>query len=131
MGFFIPGVFVSSDDMRKVQDQQAVIIGLLNQLVKGSVTTMATIKDIQANIAGLQADVTAEKNAEDAIVLLLNKLNANDAALQAQLAAAIAASDPVAIQAAMDALTANRAAVQANTAALAAAVLANTPAATP
>ena len=70
-------------------------------------------KRIMASLADIQADVTAEKTVVDSAVALL-------AGLSQQLKDALAANDPKAIQAIIDGIDANKAA-------LAAAVTANTP----
>lgn len=75
------------------------------------------LKKIMATLADLKAKVEAEKAVEDSAVTLLVGLNQ-------QLKDALASSDPAAIQALSDEL-------DANTAALAAAVTANTPGQTP
>jgi hypothetical protein len=80
----------------------------LNLLLTKENKLMATVADIQAAVA-------AEKTVEDSAVTLLQQLTT-------LLKDAVAANDPVALQAVVDSLTAN-------SAALASAVTANTPAA--
>ena len=70
-------------------------------------------KRIMASLADIQADVTAEKTVVDSAVALL-------AGLSQQLKDALAANDPKTIQAIIDGIDANKAA-------LAVAVTANTP----
>lgn len=74
-------------------------------------------ESVMANLADLAAEVAAEKTVDDSVVALLNGLTAN-------LAAAVAANDPAAVQAVLDSM-------KVNSAELAAAVAANTPAAPP
>lgn len=84
------------------------IIGLLQQILVKEREIMASIQDV--------ADaVSAESTVVDSVVTLLDQLSA-------QLAAAIAANDPAAIQAVLDQVNAEKQT-------LADAVVANTPAA--
>lgn len=66
-----------------------------------------------ATLADIQAALSAEKTEEDKIVGLLQQVRADNAALAADLAAAIAANDPAALQAVADQMNANTAAMQA------------------
>lgn len=66
-----------------------------------------------ANQADLMAALAAEKSEEDKIVGLLQAVRADNVSLAAQLAAAIAANDPAALQAILDQMNANTAAMQA------------------
>ena len=84
------------------------IIGLLTHLTQGQVKIMATLADVQAAVA-------AETTVEAGVITLLQTLSTD-------LTAAIAANDPVAIQAVVDS-------INANSTSLSAAVAANTPAA--
>ena len=77
----------------------------------------------------LATKVTAEETVIDSVVTLLNGLAAMIADLKAQLAAAIAANDPAAIQAVADSLAALGTKVDADKQKLADAATANTPAA--
>ena len=92
---------------------------------------MAEIDDLKANVANLIAGVEAEDNVIDSAVKAFQGTTAAIAELQAKLDAAIANGDPVAIQAASDAIKAQNQLVMDNTAKLAAAIPANTPAAPP
>lgn len=97
-------------------------------LIKTNQTsTMATLADIQAQNTALIAAVAAEDTAIDSAVVLINGFATTLSDIQAQLAAAIAANDPAALQAVADSLGATAADVTAKTAALSAAVVANTP----
>ncbi len=89
---------------------------------------MAGLKDVQDKIVALAAAVAANTQVDTSIVTLLQGLTAMIAALRQQLADAIAANDPVAIQAALDALAAVEAEITANTQKLADAAVQNTPA---
>lgn len=89
---------------------------------------MATLADIQASNTALIAAVKDEDTVIDSAVVLITGFAKQLTDLQAQLAAAIASNDPVAIQAVSDSLTATAADVTAKKTALAAAVAANTPA---
>lgn len=95
--------------VQQVLENQAIINSKLDALLKGEQTMAATFADIQAA-------VTANTSAEASVVVVLNNISA-------QLVAALAAGGtPAQIQAVIDQ-------VNANTAAAAAAVVANTPAA--
>jgi biotin carboxylase len=85
------------------------------------------VKDIQASIDTLGQKVTALETVEASTVTLLNGLSATIAQLKEQLAAAVAANDPVAVQAAIDALGALGQKVDTDSQTLADAVTANTP----
>lgn len=90
---------------------------------------MADLKTIQDQNTALIAAVTAEDTQIDSTIVLIKGLNQSLADLQAQLAKAIAANDPAAIQAVSDSMAATVADVTAKTKALADASVANTPAA--
>jgi len=90
---------------------------------------MADLTTIQAQNDALIANVSALDTVEASAVELLTKLNEGNAALQKELADAIAANDPAAIQAVSDSMAASNADIAAKTQALADAVKANTPAA--
>lgn len=83
----------------------------------------------QADLDALTVQAKATTDAEDAAVALLTGIAAAQAALQAKLDAAIAASDPAAIAAAQKQIQDANALLAARTAALGAAIVANTPAA--
>lgn len=85
------------------------------------------VKDIQASIDALTQKVTNLETVEQSAVTLLTGLSTTIAQLKEQLAAAVAANDPVAVQAAIDALGALGVKVDADKQTLADAVTANTP----
>lgn len=88
-----------------------------------------TLKDIQdQNVALIQA-VADEDTVIDSAVVLIEGFGSTLADIKAQLAAAIAANDPAAIQAVADSLTNTIADVTAKKQQLADAITANTPAA--
>ena len=87
---------------------------------------MAAIDELRANVDGLIADVTAQKTVIDSAVAAISGLTGAIAVLQQQLADAIASGDPVAIKAASDAIAAQNQLIIEQTAALAAAIPANT-----
>jgi hypothetical protein len=90
----------------------------------------AQLDALNANVAKLQADVTAMTSVDQSILALITGLNTQVAELTKQLQDAITAGDPTAIQAAADALAAQNTIIEQQTAALAAAVpAATTPAA--
>ncbi len=90
---------------------------------------MAGVADIKTSVDALSVKVTAEESVIDSVVTLLNGLSAMIADLKSQLAAAIAANDPAAIQAVADSLSALSTKVDADKQKLADAATANTPAA--
>ena len=95
---------------------------LMILLLKGERLIMASLDELKANVATLIADVTAEGNIVAAAVIAINGLTAQQAVLSQQLADAIAAGDPVAIQEAADAIKAQNDLIVSQTAALAAAI---------
>ena len=105
---------------------------ILDQLVRleaQGVLLMPVLADIQAKIATLTAAVAANTQVDGSIVTLLQGLTAMIASLKEQLAAAIATgSDPAALQAVLDGLSAAETSIAANTQKLADAAVANTPA---
>ncbi len=88
---------------------------------------MAKIADVKAKLVSLKADVESETTVVEAVKRLLEGQAAQLADLRQQLADAIAANDPAAIQAVLDQIDAVTATNKANADALAAAVVANTP----
>ncbi len=88
---------------------------------------MAVVKSIQDKLDSLAAAVAANTTVGTSIITLLQGLTAMIAALRQQLADAIAANDPAAVQAVLDALTGLEASVAADTQALADAAVQNTP----
>lgn len=87
---------------------------------------MATLKDIQDRVAKLTADVAAETALDQSIITLIQGDAAIIADLRSQLAAAIAANDPAALQAVVDSMDSAHATMTANATAAAAAVVAGT-----
>jgi hypothetical protein len=106
----------------------SAITKLLNQVLKGQAAMAASLANITAEIQTLTASVASNNSVQGSAVTLLQGLSAQITAISQQLAAAIANEDETAIQAASDALTAQEQALDSNTAQLAAAVAANTPA---
>ena len=80
------------------------------------------IDDLKAKVTSLVAAVSAEGDAVTAATLAIKGLTDQQAVLTQELQDAIAANDPVAIQAAADAIGAQNDAIVAQTAALAAAI---------
>lgn len=101
---------------------------LLGTIQRKEDIIMAQIDDLKANVEALIADVAAQGTVIGSAVAALNGLTAQQAVLSQQLADAIAAGDPAAIQAAADAIAAQNQLVVDQTAALAAAIPAGTPA---
>ena len=89
----------------------------------------ADLTTIQAQNDALIANVSALDTVEASAVKLLTDLNAGNVALQKELADAIAANDPAAIQAVSDSMAASNSDIAAKTTDLANAITVNTPAA--
>ena len=85
------------------------------------------IVKLQAIVEKLTADVAAETTVDNSILALVTGFVAQVKDLQEQLAAAIAANDPSAIDAAAEALGALSVTMETNAANIQAAVTANTP----
>lgn len=113
--------------LRKLEVQERY----LRWIARKEMLTMAEIDDLKANIATLISNVAAEDDVIDSAVKAFQGTTAAIADLQKKLDAAIAANDPVAIQAASDAIKAQNQLVIDNTTKLAGAIPANTAAAVP
>ena len=90
---------------------------------------MATIAELQAKADALIAKVQAETSIENSLITLLAEMVANNRKLAEDLSAAIAASDPVAMQAVADQLDQDAGLLDVNINTLTEALKANTPAA--
>ena len=90
---------------------------------------MPTLKDLQDKVAALIASVNAETDLDNSIISLLTGLNSMVASLKQQLADAIAANDPAALQAVLDGLNTLESTVDTNKQKIADAITANTPSA--
>lgn len=117
LGRKLDQILVKIDDLR-----QTANFALAKELL------MANVLDpIPAAIASLQAQVESEVTVEQSAITLLNGLSAQVASIAAQLATAIAnAADPAQVAALAGQLTSLASTVQTSSAALAAAVTANT-----
>jgi len=90
---------------------------------------MSTLTDVQAKADAALAQITAERDLDNAVAAVVNKQVADITDLKAQLAAAIAAgNDPVALQKLSDTIDALLAADTANAKIVTDAVTAGTPA---
>jgi hypothetical protein len=105
-----------------------LILKILGRIYKEEVIEMAELDDLKANVASLIADVGAEKTVIDSAIAAIKGLTDQIGVLSQQLQDAITAGDPVAIKAASDAIAAQNQAIIDQTAALAAAIPAGTPA---
>jgi hypothetical protein len=92
-------------------------------------TLLAQETKMALNIAALQAAVAQQTTVEQSVITLIQQMGAEIASLNQRLSAALAANDPVAAAAAQAALDQAVTTLNANSALLAAAVTANTPAA--
>ena len=90
---------------------------------------MASVQEIQAKLQQVQDDVTAQTTVTQSVSTAISGLQTIIADLRAQLAQAIQANDPVAMQAVLDGMSTVETQLQANNAALSAAASVNTPAA--
>lgn len=113
----------------KIVDELKLISDTLFLIIKNQSKIMADLKTIQDANTELIADVAAEDTVIASAVTLIEGFGKQLSDLQAELAAAIAANDPTAIQAVADSMTATSNDIKAQSAALGAAVTANTPAA--
>lgn len=79
-------------------------ITMLNRIARKEATMAKTIKEVDAQVDALIEKVTANTQLDTAIADYVNGLKAANTQLQEELAAAIAANDPEAIQAVSDKL---------------------------
>ena len=98
------------------------LLGAFHLLLEGERIIMAALEELKANMESLIASVTAEGDVVAAAVIAIKGLTDQQALLSQQLADAIAAGDPVAIQAAADAIKVQNDLIVGQTAALAAAI---------
>jgi len=99
----------------------------LAQLTSQEVLNMATVQQVQQQVTDLQDSVAKETTVTQSVLTLIQGLGGTIGSLQTQLADAIKANDPAAIQAVSDALMAVKSTLDQNTQTLADAVTANTP----
>ena len=111
------------DQIHELEEQNHFIIQKLENMA-------LTLADVQAKTASLIDTVAAEDTVIDSAMVLIQGNVTTLADIKAQLAAAIAANDPTALQAVADGIDHTIADVTAKKDALAAAVVAGTPAAT-
>jgi len=97
--FYFPGTYTIHLESLHVNQK-------LDQLVLQGVSLMASVADIKAQADKALAAIAAESDKDDAIIALVTAETAMITALKQQLADAIAANDPAALQAVLDALTA-------------------------
>jgi hypothetical protein len=108
---------------QKTIDEKLDILLELSKIILGGITKMSTqLDDLKATVSALIADVAAEGNTVQAAVIAIQGLTGQITILQQELADAIAAGDPAAIQAAADAIKAQNDLIVSQTAALAAAI---------
>jgi len=111
---------------REIIEKLDEILHKLKDIQRKEVKTMKQIDDLKANVAALIADVAAEGTVVASAVAAINGLTGQMSILSQQLADAIAANDPVAIQEAADAIAVQNQLVIDQTAQLAAAIPTNT-----
>lgn len=104
-----------SSQLKKILERLEIVQGKEDEI-------MASIDDLKANVATLISDVAAEGTVIASAVAAIKGLTDQMAVLSQELADAIAANDPVAIQAAADAIAGQNQAIIDQTAALAAAI---------
>jgi hypothetical protein len=109
--------------------QVAQLQTTMNAVLAALQTLIAQGKTEMLNTTALTAQVAANTTVEGSALTLIQGFAASQAALSAQLAAAIANNDPVALAAAQKAIDDSVAALGTSDSALAAAIAANTPAA--
>jgi len=122
MGIFSHNCGWCSADIAEIKQALGQLQSMLLVLMKGN-DTMAL------DLTKLTATVAKQTTVEQSALTLITGLSANLAAIAKQLAAAIAANDPVAQAAAQAQLDALQATLDNNDEELAAAIAANTPAA--
>jgi len=114
----------------EVRGVLTAILQRLGVLEAQGAQIMATVQEVKAAADALVTNIADESTVDDSIIALLEGISAQNASLAQQLADAIAANDPAALQVVLDNMTAANAAVDANKAKIVAAVTAGTPAAT-
>lgn len=112
-----------------IKTESECLTDLLKQILANQKTIMGTLADIQKQNTALIAAVKDEDTVIDSAVVLITGFATTLKGIQDQLAAAIAANDPVATQAVADSLGATVDDINAKKTALAGAVAAGTPAA--
>lgn len=114
---------------QRVEDLITQAVTLSTTLAQRMDQAMASIADLQSKADTLRTSVESETSVTQSVVALLQGTNQTIADLRTQLADAIAANDPAALQAVVDTIDAITATNEQNAQALAAAAAANTPAA--
>jgi hypothetical protein len=115
---------------KRVHEIHLIVAHLARTDRAQGVTDMAVMKDVQDRLATLQSSVEGETDLVQAVKTLQDGQTALLIDLRAQLAAAIAGNDPVALQAVVDTLDTITATNTKNAEEIAASVVKNTPAAT-
>jgi hypothetical protein len=103
------------------------VLSALATLRRMETQTMAGLQALKDQADKVMAAVTAESDKDDAIIALVNGNTAMIASLKQQLADALAANDPAAIQGVLDSLTAAETSSLANAQKVVDAINANTP----
>jgi chromosome segregation ATPase len=111
---------------KKVLNALSEIQQALEDLKRKEVIEIMGIQELKDNVNGLIEEVAAVKTVQESAVVAFNGVTAQLDTLNKQLADAIANGDPVAIQAAADAIAANTQVLKDSTAQLAAAIPAGT-----
>jgi hypothetical protein len=121
---------MSSNVTGSVTRKLDLILTRLDAITLQETHQMATVTDVQAQLAALQTSVEAETTLSESVVTYVKGSNEMLASLKQQLADAIAAggSDPAALQAVVDQLGAIQTTNEANAKKIADAIVANTPA---
>lgn len=104
---------------------------LLRQIIKDQHTMAVTLQTIQDTVAALEGKVAEQKTVQESAVTLLGELSGMVAEVSDRLRAALDNGSDEEVQAQLDRLAALGQNVEAQSAALAAAIEANTPAAEP
>lgn len=87
------------------------------EILAGICSLNTKIGKIMATLADIQSVLAANEASETKLITLLQTMSANNASLTTQLAAALAANDPVALQAIVTQMTADQATMDAAVAA--------------
>lgn len=104
------------------------ILAALGLITARETAIMADLRDLNTAADAALAAIEDESSKDDAIIKLVTANTQQIVQLRADLAAAIAAGDPAAVQAVLDKLTTAQSNALANSARVLAAVNANTPA---
>lgn len=114
--------------LNTIEESVTRVEKLLFRVLRQEATEMATVQDLQTKLQQVQDDVTAQTTVVQSVSTVVNGLQQIIADLRGQLAQAISANDPAAMQAVLDGLSTVETSLASNNQALAEAAVVNTPA---